>query len=83
MRRPPPAAAQRTLLGDAARRFARNRLALVGLAMVALLLTLAVGADQIAPYAYDAADRDDVLRLAVQIALDAYAADTVSRSTDD
>ena len=56
MRRPPPAAAQRTLLGDAARRFARNRLALVGLAMVALLLTRAVGADQIAPYAYDAAD---------------------------
>jgi len=56
MSRPSPAAAQRTLLGDAARRFARNRLALVGLAMVALLLTLAVGADQIAPYAYDDAD---------------------------
>jgi hypothetical protein len=43
---PPPVAAQRTLLGDAARRFARNRLALVGLAMVTILLTMAVGADQ-------------------------------------
>jgi oligopeptide transport system permease protein len=55
MKHPPSVAAQRTLLGDAARRFARNRLALVGLAMVTLLLTMAVGADQIAPYAYDAA----------------------------
>ncbi len=48
--------AQRTLLGDSMRRFSRNRLAMVGLVIVAILLFLAVFADVIAPYAYDAAD---------------------------
>lgn len=47
---------QRTLLGDAARRFARNRLALVGVVIVGLLIAAAIFADFIAPYAYDAAD---------------------------
>jgi oligopeptide transport system permease protein len=47
---------QRTLLGDAARRFARNRMALVGLFLVGLLVFIAVFADFLAPYAYDDAD---------------------------
>lgn len=47
---------QRTLLGDAARRFARNKLALVGVIIVGLLVFAAIFADFIAPYAYDAAD---------------------------
>lgn len=47
---------QRTLLGDAARRFARNKLALLGLALVSLLIFAALFADFLAPYAYDAAD---------------------------
>lgn len=47
---------QRTLLGDAARRFARNRLAIVGLLIVGMLLFAAIFADFIAPYAYDAAN---------------------------
>ena len=52
----PAAVEHRTLLGDAARRFSRNRMALVGLFLVGLLLFIAVFADFIAPYAYDAAD---------------------------
>ncbi len=47
---------QRTLLGDAARRFARNKLALIGVAIVGLLVFAAIFADFIAPYPYDAAD---------------------------
>ncbi len=47
---------QRTLLGDAARRFARNKLAILGLAMVSVLLLTAIFADFIAPYPYDAAN---------------------------
>lgn len=47
---------QRTLLGDAARRFARNRLAIVGMIIVALLVFAAIFADLIAPYPYDAAN---------------------------
>ena len=47
---------QRTLLGDAARRFARNKLAIVGVGIVGLLIFAAIFADFIAPYAYDAAD---------------------------
>ncbi len=47
---------QRTLLGDAARRFARNKLAIVGMVIVGLLIFAALFADLIAPYAYDAAD---------------------------
>jgi oligopeptide transport system permease protein len=47
---------QRTLLGDAARRFARNRMALVGLVLVGMLVFIAIFADFLAPYAYDDAD---------------------------
>ncbi len=55
---PAPAAQprQRTLLGDAARRFARNRMALIGLFLVGLLLFIALFVDFLAPYPYDAAD---------------------------
>jgi len=44
---------QRTLWGDAARRFVRNRLAVLGLVIVLFFLFLAVFADLIAPYPYD------------------------------
>ena len=46
----------RSVLGDAARRFARNRLALIGLAIVSVIVFAAVFADLIAPFAYDDAD---------------------------
>lgn len=47
---------QRTLLGDAARRFTRNKLAIFGFVIVAALLLTAILADFIAPFPYDAAD---------------------------
>lgn len=47
---------QRTLLGDAARRFARNRLAMFGLGVLVILVFIAVFADLLAPYPYDFAD---------------------------
>ncbi len=47
---------QRSLWGDAVRRFARNRLAMIGLVIVTFLLFLAAFADLIAPYPYDKAD---------------------------
>lgn len=53
---------QRTLLGDAARRFARNKLAIVGVVIVGLLIAAAIFADFIAPYAYDAADPASALQ---------------------
>lgn len=53
---------QRTLLGDAARRFARNRLALVGLFIVVTLIVTAIFADFIAPFPYDAADPVNALQ---------------------
>lgn len=43
----------RSLWGDAVRRFRRNRLAMLGLFILAFLLFLAVFADVIAPYPYD------------------------------
>ncbi|MBK8025294.1 MAG: ABC transporter permease [Chloroflexi bacterium] len=43
----------RTLWGDAVRRFRRNRLAMLGLAIISLMLTTAILADVLAPYAYD------------------------------
>jgi oligopeptide transport system permease protein len=46
---------QRSLWADAARRFLRNRLAVVGLAILLFLAFLAVFADVIAPYPYDQA----------------------------
>jgi oligopeptide transport system permease protein len=48
--------AQRTLLGDAIRRFARNRLAMFGLGILSVLAFLAIFADIIAPYPYDLAN---------------------------
>lgn len=53
---------QRSLLGDAARRFARNRLALVGLGIVVALIFIAIFADFIAPYPYDKADLANALQ---------------------
>lgn len=53
---------QRTLLGDAARRFARNRLALVGIIIVVALILTAIFADFIAPFPYDAADPVNALQ---------------------
>jgi oligopeptide transport system permease protein len=47
---------QRSLLGDAMRRFSRNRLAMVGLAIVTLVVLAALLADFIAPFPYDAVD---------------------------
>ncbi len=53
---------QRTLLGDAARRFSRNKMAIVGLFIVGTLVFLAIFADFIAPYPYDAADPANALQ---------------------
>lgn len=50
-----PTVKYRTLWADAARRFFRNRLAVLGLAIVSLFLFLAVFADVLAPYPYDRA----------------------------
>lgn len=44
---------QRSQWGDAARRFRRNRLAMVGLLLLVLLILIAVFADVITPYPYD------------------------------
>ncbi|MEZ4659539.1 MAG: ABC transporter permease [Caldilineaceae bacterium] len=46
----------RTLWQDAARRFLRNRLAVLGLAIVLFFLFLAIFADVLAPYPYDEAN---------------------------
>jgi oligopeptide transport system permease protein len=47
---------QRTLLGDAIRRFARNRLAMIGFFILCFLFFLAIFADVIAPYPMDRAN---------------------------
>ncbi len=47
---------QRSPWTDAARRFARNRLAMLGLVILIFLLFLTLFADLIAPYRYDRAD---------------------------
>jgi len=47
---------ERSVIGDIARRFVRNRLAVLGLTIVSVLVFLAVFADIIAPYRYDDAD---------------------------
>jgi ABC-type dipeptide/oligopeptide/nickel transport system permease subunit len=44
---------QRNLWGDAARRFARNRLSMVSLAIIVLLILMALFADLLAPEGYD------------------------------
>jgi oligopeptide transport system permease protein len=48
--------AQRSPWRDAAKRFARNKLAMIGLVFILFLLFLAIFADVIAPYRYDKAD---------------------------
>ena len=53
---------QRTLLGDAAHRFARNKMALVGLFIVGFLIFIAIFADFLAPYAYDDATPTEALQ---------------------
>lgn len=50
------ARAHRTLWQDAARRFFRNRLAVIGFSIVVTFLFLAIFADLIAPYRYDDVD---------------------------
>jgi oligopeptide transport system permease protein len=47
---------QRSVLADTARRFARNRLAMIGLFVAMMLILTAIFADVIAPYHYDDAD---------------------------
>ncbi len=54
--------AQRTLLGDAMRRFARNRLAMLGFVIVAALVLTALLADVLAPYPFDVADIANALQ---------------------
>ncbi len=61
----PPAEAalqHRTLWADARRRFFKNRLAVLGLAIILFFLFLAVFADVLAPYPYDKAFFTKVLR---------------------
>jgi ABC-type dipeptide/oligopeptide/nickel transport system permease subunit len=53
LRQTPARKGQRTLLGDAARRFARNRLAMLGMIVLLILFFLAIFADVITPYRYD------------------------------
>jgi oligopeptide transport system permease protein len=53
---------QRTLWGDARRRFFKNRLAVLGLIIVLFFLSLAIFADVLAPYPYDKAYFTKVLR---------------------
>lgn len=52
----------RSLLGDTARRFAKNKLAVVGLAIVVALLLIAIFADVLAPYHYADADPAQALQ---------------------
>jgi oligopeptide transport system permease protein len=52
----------RSLLGDAARRFMRNRLAIVGGLIVGGLIFIAIFADFLAPYPYDQADLASALQ---------------------
>lgn len=51
----------RTLYQDAARRFMRNRLAVIGLVLVVIFLILAIFADVLAPHPYDKVYFDRVL----------------------
>lgn len=50
---PPSPVVQRTLLGDAVRRFRRNRLAMLGLFILLAFLLIGLLADALAPYPYD------------------------------
>ena len=57
-----PQPRQRTRLGDAAHRFSRNKMALVGLFIVGCLLFIAIFANFLAPYAYDDATPTEALQ---------------------
>ena len=52
----------RSLLGDTARRFMRNKLAIVGVGIVGALIFVAIFADFLAPYPYDQADLANALQ---------------------
>ena len=57
---------QRTLWRDAARRFSRNRLAVLGSVIVLFFLFLAIFGDLLAPYPYDKIHLDKTLRFPFQ-----------------
>jgi len=69
----------RTLWQDAARRFLRNRLAVIGLAIVLLFLFLAVFADLVAPFPYDKVYFDRVLRFPFELPGHPLGTDEVGR----
>ncbi len=69
----------RTLWQDAARRFLRNRLAVIGLAIVLLFLFLAAFADLVAPFPYDKVYFDRVLRLPFELPGHPLGTDEVGR----
>ena len=69
----------RTLWHDAARRFMRNRLAVVGLAIVVLFLFLAVFADLVAPFPYDKVYFDRVLKFPFELPGHPLGTDEVGR----
>jgi ABC-type dipeptide/oligopeptide/nickel transport system permease subunit len=56
----------RSLLGDAARRFMRNKLAIAGLVIVGSLIFIAVFADFLAPFPYDKANPAEALQFPSQ-----------------
>lgn len=53
---------RRSIAGDTARRFARNKLAIVGLFIVSTVVFMALFADFIAPYGYDQSDITEALQ---------------------
>ena len=69
----------RTLWQDAARRFLRNRLAVIGLAIVLLFLFLAVFADLVAPFPFDKVYFDRVLRFPFELPGHPLGTDEVGR----
>lgn len=76
---PPNGERHRTLWQDAARRFLRNRLAVIGLAIVLLFLFLAVFADLVAPFPYDKVYFDRVLRFPFELPGHPLGTDEVGR----
>jgi oligopeptide transport system permease protein len=69
----------RTLWRDAARRFRRNRLAMLGLFLVMSILFVAIFADVLAPYPYDKADFAAVLKAPLKDARYPLGTDEVGR----
>ncbi len=76
---PPSGERHRTLWHDAARRFLRNRLAVLGLAIVFLFLFLTVFADLVAPFPYDKVYFDRVLRFPFELPGHPLGTDEVGR----